>query len=249
MFPPGPHQALQQQFMQGSYLAQQGMMLEMNGNVMGAAQFFDQAAQILSQCLAVASQYQVPISDQGWFSLAWCHFNAARTKAMIGWGAAAPAHLMQAHAALNNAIGMNPSCGPYHSAMGVLLATEGNAPAATQAFMRAVQLNPADGFSQYMLAILNQAQGNVAAGNQYFAVAQQYAGSLPPPQQTVQAHKGGEGFDWNGLVSTAGQFFKAVNSVSSLFSQDSGQQAPSFGGGGGWGGGGWGGGDFGGFNW
>ena len=237
---------LQQQFMQGSSLAQQGMMLEASGNVAGAAQCYNDASMLLSQCLVAAQQFQVPIGDQGWFSLAWCHFNAARTQTMLGWGAMAPAHLMQAHNALNNALTLNPSFGPYHAAMGVLLATEGQSLLAMQAFSNAVRLNPADAFSQYMLAILNQAQGNVAAGNQHFVVAQQYAPNLPPPQQTMQAHGGGgKGFDWNGLVSTVGEVFKAVNSVSSLFSNAQGQSQQAWPGGGAWGGGQFGGGGFG----
>jgi tetratricopeptide (TPR) repeat protein len=244
MFPPGPQQMLQQQFMQGCALAQQGMMVEASGNLPGAAQCYEQAAAILSTCIATAQQYQVPVDAQGWFSLSWCHFNTARTKTMLGWGVAAPGHLMQAHTALNTAINLNPMFAPFHAAMGVLLATEGQSALATQAFTRAIQLNPADAFSQYMLAILNQAQGNVAAGTQHYAAAQQYAPSLPPPQQALQAHSGGaKGFDWNALVSTTGEFFKAVNSVSSLFSSPQGasQGFPGGGGGGDFGGGG--------FNW
>ena len=223
---------LQQQFMQGCTLAQQGTMLEASGNLLGAAQYYEQAAAILSGCIATAQQYQVPVDPQGWFSLSWCHFNTARTQTMLGWGAAAPGHLMQAHNALNAAISLNPMFGPFHAAMGVLLATEGQAALATQAFSRAIQLNPADAFSQYMLAILSQAQGNVLAGTQHYAVAQQYAPALPPPQQTLQAHDGGgKGFDWNGLVSTAGELFKAVNSVSSLFASPQGSSSPGFPGG------------------
>ena len=236
MFPPGPQQMLQQQFMQGCTLAQQGMMVEAGGNLPGAAQCYEQAAAILSTCIVEAQQYQIPVDPQGWFSLSWCHFNTARTQTMLGWGAAAPGHLMQAHNALNIAINMNPTFAPFHAAMGVLLATEGQAALATQAFSRAIQLNPADAFSQYMLALLNQVQGNVAAGTQHYAAAQQYAPTLPPPQQALQAHDGGgKGFDWNGLVSTAGELFKAVNSVSSLFSSPQGNPSQGFPGGSPWG--------------
>jgi tetratricopeptide (TPR) repeat protein len=243
MFNPGAQLQLQQQFMQGCAVAQQGMMVEASGNVGAAAQYYDQSASILSSCIATAQQCQVPIDAQGWFSLSWCHFNAARVKSMLGWGAAAPAHLMQAHSALNAAIAMNPMFAPYHSAMGVLLATEGQAATAVQAFSRALQLNPGDGFSQYMLAVLNQAQGNVTAGNQYYAAAQQFAPGLPPPQQAVQQHSDGQkGFDWNGLVSTAGELFKAVSSVSNLFASPQGASENSPGAGGGGFGGGYGGG-------
>jgi tetratricopeptide (TPR) repeat protein len=214
MFATGPQQILQQQFMQGCSVGQQGYMWEMQGNLQGACQCYDQAAAILTNCVATAQQYMVPIDAQGWFSLAWCHFNAARTKTMLGWGMAAPAHLGQAQMALNNAISMNPMFGPYHSAMGVLLAATGQAAPAMYSFMRAVQLNPADAFSQYMLAVLNQAQGNVAAGNQFYAAAQQYAApGLPAPAQTIQAQGGGKsgGLDWNGLIGTIGEVMKFVN--------------------------------------
>jgi tetratricopeptide (TPR) repeat protein len=229
MFPPGPQQLLQQQFMQGCALAQQGMMVEAGGNLAGAAQCYEQAAAILSTCIVEAQQYQVPVDPQGWFSLSWCHFNAARTQTMLGWGAAAPGHLMQAHNALNMAINLNPMFAPFHAAMGVLLATEGQATLATRAFSRAIQLNPADAFSQYMLAILNQAQGNVAAGTQHYAVAQEYAPALPPPQQALQAHDGGgKGLDWNGVISTAGELFKTINTVASLFSSPQGSPSQGF---------------------
>src|SRR5690349_13415976 len=116
MFPPAPQQMLQQQYMQGLSVAQQGMMLEMNGNIAGASQCYDQAAMVLSQCVGVALQSQIPLGAQDWFNLSWCHYNAARTKTMLGWGAAAPPHLMQAHNALNAAIQMNPGFGPFHAA-------------------------------------------------------------------------------------------------------------------------------------
>jgi hypothetical protein len=181
-------------------------------------------------CIGTAQQYQIPVDHNGWFSLSWCHFNAARTRTMLGWGVGG--HLSQAHSALNMAINLNPSYGPYHAAMGMLLAVEGQLLLATQAFSTAVRLNPADAFSQYMLAILNQAQGNVAAGELYFAGAQQYAPSLPPLERTLQAHGDRDkGFDWNALVSTVGKGFELFTKLSS---SPSGESSPGFLGGGGW---------------
>lgn len=227
MFAQGAQQILGQQFIQGCSIGQQALVLEMSGNVQSACQFYDQAAAMLTNCVSAAQQYMVPVSDQGWFSVAWCHFNAARTKTMLGWGMAAPAHLSQAQVALNNAITINPYCGPYYSALGILLAASGQAGPAIQAFAQAVNLNPADAFSQYMLALLNQAQGNYAAGSQHFGVAQQYVPNLPPPTQALQ-HQGGssasKGLDINGLIGTVGEVAKLFNTASSLFSNLGGSE-------------------------
>jgi tetratricopeptide (TPR) repeat protein len=216
---PNVQMALNQQFQQGCYFAQQAMMAEQMGNLAGAAQGFDQAIAIIGNSMGMAGQYGVQVTDSVLFSYAICHFNAARVKTMAGWSQFAPMHLSQAHQALSQAIAINPGFFQYHSAAGVLLLAEGNVAGAMQSFQRAVQLNPMDSWSQWMLASLYQVQGNAMASNQYYAAASRIQPGLPPPQQFVQQHQsgppalpgsGGSGkasqHDWVEMATTALKF-------------------------------------------
>jgi tetratricopeptide (TPR) repeat protein len=217
MFPGAPQQMLQQQWMQASSIAQQGIGAEMAGNVFGAAQCFEQAAAVMASFVTTAQQFGVPVNDQGWFHFACCHFNAARAKSFLGRSAEAWPHLMQAHNALNYSISLNPYCGPYHSLMGVLLSAQGRNAEAIGAFTHALNLNRGDEFARRMLAILHQSQGNVAMVNQFFAAAQQQAPALPPPAQSTQRLQsesgGGKGLDLNGIFKTIQSAAEAISAV------------------------------------
>jgi tetratricopeptide (TPR) repeat protein len=226
--------ALNQQFQQGCYFAQQAMLAEQMGNLAGAVQCYDQAIATIANSMGMAGQYGVPVTDSVFFTFGVCHFNAARVKSMAGWSQMAPMHLAQAHEALRRAIDLNPNFFQYYSAAGVLLLAEGNVGGAMQSFQRAVQLNPMDSWSQWMLSSLYQVQGNAAAANQYYAAASQIQPGLPPPQQFVQQHQsgpppmpgsGGSGnsgratqHDW---VEMANNALKVTNSVIGLFQQTS----------------------------
>jgi tetratricopeptide (TPR) repeat protein len=236
---PNMQSPLNLQFQQGCYIAQQAMMAEQMGNLPAAAQYYDQAIGVIGNVMTMAGQYGMPILDNVFFSFAYCHFNAARVKATIGWAQFAPMHLAQAHQALNQAIAINPNFFQYHSAAGMVLLAEGNVAVAAQAFQRAIQLNPSDAWSQWMLASLYSLQGNHMASQQYYASASQMQPNLPPPQQFVQQHQassgdGGGGHesgkatqkDWIGLINNA---LKFGNTVAGLFEQNHGGQseAPS----------------------
>jgi tetratricopeptide (TPR) repeat protein len=236
--------ALNQQFQQGCYMAQQAALAEQMGNLQGAVQCFDQAILLIGNTVSAAAQAGIPVLDNVFFSHAYCQFNAARVKAMAGWPQAAPMHLAQALQSMNQAIQRNPGFAPYHAAAGMVLAAQGNVVEAVRAFQQAVQLNPADAWSQWMLASLASTQGNTVAANQYYAAAMQTPSNLPPPQQFVQQFQqapaqggGAKGHDWFELVNNA---LKFGNTVAGLFDQGGGQQG--MGAAAGWGGQNWGGG-------
>ena len=230
---PNMQLALNQQFQQGCYFAQQAMMAEQMGNLPGAAQCYDQAIAMIGNSMGMAGQSGVPILDNVFFSYAFCHFNAARVKSTAGWPQFAPVHLSQAHQALSQAIALNPGFFQYHSAAGVLLLAEGNVAGAVQSFQRAVQLNPMDSWSQWMLASLYSVQGNAMASNQSYAAAAQIQPNLPSPQQFVQQHQGppplsGGGssgkasqHDWIEMINNA---LKLGNSLAGFFQQGGGSQ-------------------------
>ena len=132
--------ALNQQFQQGCYIAQQAIMAEQMGNGVGASQLYDQASGVIANVVGTANQYGVPIFDNVFFSLAFCHFNAARLKAAMGWPQAIPQHLNTALQAINQALAINPNFFTYHSAAGLILLAMSNVSAAVLAFQRAVQL-------------------------------------------------------------------------------------------------------------
>lgn len=235
--------ALNQQFQQGCYFAQQAMMAEQTGNLMAAGQCYDQAIATIANTMNMASQSGIPILDNVFFSFSVCHFNAARVKAVAGWPQAAPMHLGQALQALNQAIAINPNFFQYHSAAGVVLLAQGNIGEALKAFQRAVQLNPSDSWSQWMLASLYSAQGNTIASNQYYAAATQVQPNLPSPQQFMQQYQappmrqgGGTSnqgsHDWFEIINNA---LKFGNSVAGFFQQGGDQNQAQ----GGWGQSGW----------
>ena len=218
--------ALNQQFQQGCYIAQQAKMAEQMGNGVGASQLYDQASGVIANAVGMANQYGVPIFDNVFFSLAFCHFNAARLKAAMGLPQAVPQHLNTALQAINQALAINPNFFAYHSAAGLILLAMSNVPAAVQAFQRAVQLNPADAWSQWMLSSLFTVQGNTVAANQYYAAAASAQPGLPQPQQFVPqfqdapSHSGGQQqrvkHDWFGLIIEA---LKLGNSVMGMMQQ------------------------------
>ncbi len=228
--------ALNQQFQQGCYIAQQAIMAEQMGNGVGASQFYDQASGVIGNTVGMANQYGLPISDNVFFSLAFCNFNAARLKAAMGWPQAVPQHLNTALQAINQAQARNPNFFAYHSAAGLILLAMSNVPAAVQEFQRAVQLNPADAWSQWMLSSLYAAQGKTMAANQYYAAAASAQPGLPQPQQFVppyqqgaQSYPGGQQqggkHDWFGLIDNA---LKLGNSLMGMM-QQGGQSQQGFG--------------------
>lgn len=218
--------ALNQQYQQGCYIAQQAVMAEQMGNGVNASQFYDQAIGVIANTVGTANQYGVPITDNVFFGLAFCHFNAARLKAAMGWPQAVPQHLNIALQAINQALAMNPNFFAYHSAAGLILLAMSNVPAAVQEFQRAVQLNPADAWSQWMLSSLYTSQGNTMAANQHYAAAASAQPSLPQPQQFVPlyqgapSHSGGQQqggkHDWFGLIDNA---LKLGNSLMGMMQQ------------------------------
>ena len=220
--------ALNQQFQQGVYFAQQAMVAEQTGNWAAVAPCYDQAIGLIGNAIGGAVQSGMPVFDNVYFSYAFCHFNAARVKAAMGWPQAAPMHLMQAFQGMQQAIAINPGNFQYHSALGVVILAQGNVAGALQSFQRAVQLNPADSWSQWMLASLYSTQGATAISNQYYAAAVQVQPNLPHPQQygasagmaqgAPQGQQGGH--DWFGLINNA---LKLANSIAGAFEQQGGQ--------------------------
>jgi len=212
--------ALNQQFQQGCYIAQQAKMAEQMGNGVGASQLYDQASGVIANAVGMANQHGVPIFDNVFFSLACCHFNAARLKAAMGLPQAAPQHLNTALQAINQALAINPNFFAYHSAAGLILLAMSNVPAAVRAFQRAVQLNPADAWSQWMLSSLFTVQGNTVAANQYYAAAASIQPGLPQPQQGASFQSGGQQQggkrDWFELIVNA---LKLTNSVMGTMQQ------------------------------
>src|ERR1035437_4143719 len=110
--------ALNQQFQQGCYVAQQAAMAEQMGNVFAACQLYDQAIGLIANTIGMATQYGIPVTDNVFFSVAYYHFNAARLKAAAGWPQAVPAHLNFALQAVSQAIAINPNVYLYHSGAG-----------------------------------------------------------------------------------------------------------------------------------
>jgi tetratricopeptide (TPR) repeat protein len=174
-----------QQYDRGCQLVQQAMMAEATGQLLAAAQCYDQAAQWLDGSVRSAQQLGRPIWDFAYFSCGYAHFNAAREYAQLGQWQAAPPHLANAIAAMNAAIGVNSQVFYYHSSAGMVLLAQGNPVEATRAFETALGLNPGDAWSQYMLAALHTAQGNTAAATQMYSAAQAAAPGLPPVQQVL----------------------------------------------------------------
>jgi tetratricopeptide (TPR) repeat protein len=223
--------ALNQQFQQGCYVAQQAAMAEQMGNVFAACQLYDQAIGLIANTIGMATQYGIPVTDNVFFSVAYCHFNAARLKAAAGWPQAVPAHLNFALQAVSQAIAINPNIYLYHSGAGLVLLAMSNVPAAMQEFERAVQLNPADSFSHWMLSSLHTAQGNTMAANQYYAAALSAQPNLPPPQFAPEQNQvapstpgqGGQNqgakHDWFGLINNALQFGNNVMGMMGKASQ------------------------------
>ncbi len=220
--------ALNQQFQQGCFVAQQAAMAEQMGNVFAACQFYDQAIGLIANSAGMANQYGIPVTDNVFFSLAYCHFNAARLKAAAGWPQAVPAHLNLALQAVNQAMAINPNVFFYHSGAALILLAMSNLPAAVMEFQRAVQLNPADSWSQWMLSSLYTAQGNTMAANQYYNAAASAQPNLPPPQQFMQQQQSqqpsqGEKHDWFGLINSA---LKFGNSLMGMLDKGGQGQSP-----------------------
>jgi len=176
-----------QQYDQGSLLVRQAMAAEATGQLLPAAQCFEQAAQAFDKSVGTAQQLGLPIWDFAYFSCGYAHFNAARLYAQLGQWQATPPHLGQALAALNAAIGVNPRVGYYHSSAGMVLLSQGNTAEAQRAFQTAIGLNSNDGWSQYMLAAIHAAQGNTAASTQTYSSAQTAMPGLPPVAQMLPA--------------------------------------------------------------
>jgi tetratricopeptide (TPR) repeat protein len=229
--------ALNQQFQQGCYFAQQAMLAEQMGNLSVASQCYDQAIAMIGTSMNTAGQSGIPIHDNVFFSFSFCHFNAARVKAAAGWPQAAPSHLGQALQAVNQAIVINPNFFQYHSAAGAVLLAQGNVADATRAFQHAIQLNPMDGWSQWMLASLYSAQGNTVASSQYYAAATQVQPNLPSPQQFMEQYQtppapAGAGpqkqsqHDWFEIINNA---LKFGNNVAGLFQQGGDQSQAQWG--------------------
>lgn len=174
---------LNQKFMAGCAMGQQGMNAEQGGNLSAAMQFYDQAVASIQQSMVLAQQSGIYIPDNVYFTVSFAHFSAARVKNVSGWGPIAWSDLNQSLIALNQAITLNPNIVQYHVFAGTVLMTLGNLPEAERAFMTALRLNPSEPWSQYMLAFLNSARGNTTAANQYYYPLQQKALNLPqmPP--------------------------------------------------------------------
>ena len=233
---------LNQQYMQGCSLGQQGMMMEMSGNIPLAGQLYDQALGFIGGSMVYARQSGIFVTDQILFTFGYFQFAAARAKAMMGFAPLAATHLAQSLDALNQAIAVNPNFFQYHAAAGTVLMAQGNVSWAIQAFQRALQLNPLDAWSQWMLASVHTYLGNPALANQYYAGACQAAPSLPAMQQIMpQAPPpGGQAspkqHDWFEIINNALKFgnnlFQSFGNLQSQF--------PTGGGGSDWGGG-WGG--------
>ena len=232
---PNAFVALNQQFQQGCFVAQQAAMAEQMGNGFAACQFYDQAIGLIANTVGMAQQSGIPVADNVFFSLAFCHFNAARLKAAAGWPQAVPTHLNIALQAINQAMGINPNVFYYHSAAGLILLAMSNVPGAVQAFQRAVQLNPADSWSQWMLSSLYTTQGNTMVANQYYSAAASAQPNLPPPQQFIQQNQvasspgqGGQSqgakHDWFGLINNALQFGNSLMGMMNKAGEGQSQQ-------------------------
>jgi tetratricopeptide (TPR) repeat protein len=174
---------INQQFIAGCAMGQQGMNAEQGGNLSAAIQFYAQAIASIQQSMFLAQQSGVYIPDNVYFSASFAHFSAARVKNALGWGSVAWNDLNQSLTALNQAITLNSNVVQYHVFAGTVLMTLGNLLEAERAFMTALRLNPSEPWSQYMLAFLNSARGNTAAASHYYYSLQQKAPNLPqmPP--------------------------------------------------------------------
>jgi tetratricopeptide (TPR) repeat protein len=170
-----------QKFMAGCAMGQQGMNAEQGGNLNAAMQFYDQAIASIQQSMMLAQQSGIYIPDNVYFTVSFTHFSAARVKNVLGWGPVALNDLNQSLTALNQAISINPNIIQYHVSAGTILMTLGNLPEAERAFMTALRLNPSEPWSQYMLAFLNSARGNSAVANQYYYSLQKQVPNLPHP--------------------------------------------------------------------
>lgn len=127
--------ALNQQFQQGCFAAQQGMLAEQVGNWPMAAQCYDQSIAVIGNSIAVAGQYGVPVLDNVFATYAVCNFQAARAKAAAGYGQFASAHLGVALQAINQAAAMRPDVPQYQAAAAFLQSAQsGSLPAQNVAF-------------------------------------------------------------------------------------------------------------------
>jgi tetratricopeptide (TPR) repeat protein len=224
---------INQQFMTGCNLGQQGMATEMAGNLPAAVQLYDQSLAWIQQSMVTAQQSGVFIPDNVLFAFSYTHFSAARAKNLLGWAPMAWAHLNQALGALNQAIAINPSAVQYHVAAGTIMMTMGNLPEAERAFKTALQLNPTEPYSQYMLGFINSACGNTTAANQYYAAVQQVAPNMPQmpamPQPSIAPGMQGapatgqKRTDWintvNNVCSSLNNVFKTVGNFQDMMKQ------------------------------
>ena len=163
MFNPGPQASLQQQLMTGMAYGQQGMLAEQQGNLMGAAQMYDQAAGVIRQSIANAQSWNVFVPDGVHAALAEACACEARVLNAVGNGAMAWQCLNLALAELNQAIALNPGAAPYHLGAGTLLMSMGNLPEAERAFSTAAQLAPQDPTAQSMVMTVRSLRGAVGA--------------------------------------------------------------------------------------
>jgi tetratricopeptide (TPR) repeat protein len=183
---PDVYSVINQQFQMGCASAQQAMTWEASGNVMGAAQLYDQAIAVVANSVGQAAQYGVLVPDHVHFTLAVIHYNAARVKIAMGWQAPALAHLNASLLCLNQAIGMNPNMFQYHNAAGNVLLMLGNLPEAERAFYQAISINPMDQSSRWMLNFVQAAQGRGPGPGGYDEQAQQATPGLPPVMQAME---------------------------------------------------------------
>jgi len=147
---------LNQQFMSGAAMGQQGMMAEAQGNAMVAAQLYEQAIGWFQQSMGTAQQWGVFIPHGVHAALAHAHACAGRAKTALGQPPSAWPHWQQALFELNQALAQCPQFAPYHAAAGTVLMSMGNLQDAWRAFMNAQQLQPGEPMSQQMLAMMQQ---------------------------------------------------------------------------------------------
>ena len=87
---------------------------------------------------------------------------AARGNLYARWGALAPSRYRQAEAAYRRAVALAPNKAAYHTALGLILARQGNYEAGVAAIERAVELDATDVTAYNHLAELYLAQGRKA---------------------------------------------------------------------------------------
>jgi tetratricopeptide (TPR) repeat protein len=157
----------QQLFMNGFSGGQAGGAAESQGNFVAAAQCYDGAIMQVAQSIMTATQFGRPVPSNVYFVHCVLSFSAARVKNVLGQGMYAWGHLQQALYSINQALMIEPQCGQYHLAAGIVLAAQNNFAEALRAFQTALQINPRDLMAQQMLNSLQsmfQMQGPFVSG-------------------------------------------------------------------------------------